>query len=214
MPHGTKTYWRVPGETGIPFQFDIAQSNELAMNKIIWPYPERDYDYGYVDFVYHQNLVLPIQLDVEGQNPFLSANLILGVCSDICVPVSVQIEHQLNFEKRDSRVALQIAQSVATTPIEWDQGAPPIGIAKYDSGGENIIVEINSSDLDIDSMIATISDTYVVFGAPQKNAQGTLVTFNKLGGEDITELKGQPLTLTFMSKDGPYEISQPLEIIQ
>lgn len=214
MPRATKTYWRVPGETGIPFQFDITPSNELSMDKIIWPFPQRDYGYGYVDFVYHQNLILPIQLNVTGQNPFLRGNLILGICSDICVPVSVKIDHELNFKKRDSRATLLIAQSLATTPIQWDQGALPIASAKYDLDAQQIVVQIRNAELDIDSMIATIGDTYMVFGAPQNNAQTSAVTFDKLGGGDILDILDQPLTLTFMSMDGPYEIVTPLEILQ
>ena len=210
MPAGTNSYWRVPGETGVPLQIDLSSSQDVSIEQISWPFPERKYAYGYVDHVYYGNLVLPILLHVDQQNPFFQAEIVLGVCSDVCVPVSVNIEHQMSFEKRDARAALQIAQTMANTPIAWDQPLSPFGSASFFEADQLLSVPVNDKSLETESMIATIGDSYIVFGPPQMSADGTFITFEKLGGNDISQMDDQQVTLTFMTQYGPYEIIQPL----
>lgn len=210
MPAGTNSYWRVPGETGVPLKIDLSPSQDVSVEKINWPFPERKYAYGYVDHVYYGNLVLPMRLHVDQQNPFLQAELVLGVCSDVCVPVSVKIEHQMSFEKRDARAALQIVQTMANTPIAWDQPLPPFGQASFFEADQLLNLPINDKSLDTESMIATIGDSYIVFGPPKMSPDGTFITFEKLGGSKISQLTDQQVTLTFMTQNGPYEIIQPL----
>ncbi len=210
MPPGTKTYWRVPGETGIPLTLDNSNSTGLGEAKVIWPFPERLQTYGYVDYVYQQNLILPIKLQVKSSNPRLDMKLILGVCSEVCIPVSVQITHDLTFDARDNRVALQIAQNIANSPIPWDQQDNPFGRIYYDLASEQLRIEISDSQIDMQTMIPTIENSFVMFGMPQKSQTEGLVAFEKLGGDGMQDLAGKNLTLTFMSPDGPYEYSMPL----
>ncbi|HHB81933.1 MAG TPA: hypothetical protein ENK61_00520 [Devosia sp.] len=210
MPPGTKTYWRVPGETGIPLTLDNSNSTGLGEAKVIWPFPERLQTYGYVDYVYQQNLILPIKLQVKSSNPRLDMKLILGVCSEVCIPVSVQITHDLTFDARDNRVALQIAQNIANSPIPWDQQDNPFGRIYYDLASEQLRIEVSDSQIDMQTMIPTIENSFVMFGMPQKSQTEGLVAFEKLGGDVMQDLAGKNLTLTFMSPDGPYEYSMPL----
>ncbi len=210
MPPGTKTYWRVPGETGIPITLDNSNSVGLGEVEIIWPFPQRLETFGYVDYVYQSNLILPIRVQVNSDNPQLDLKLVLGVCSEICIPVSVQVTHDLTFISRDHRVALQIAQTIANSPIPWDQAQNPFGRVYYDMETDKLRIELINSDIDAQSMIPTIQDSFVMFGMPQKSPIDGLVAFEKLGGDRMEELVGQNLTLTFMSPDGPYEYSMPL----
>src|SRR3569833_2163593 len=52
LPAGTHTYWRIPGETGIPAEFDFAGSTGLGAPVIDWPYPEIDHTGGYLGYIY------------------------------------------------------------------------------------------------------------------------------------------------------------------
>lgn len=210
MPTGTNSYWRVPGETGVPLQIELDPSQDVSIDQINWPFPERKLAYGYVDHVYYGDLVLPVRLHLGEQNSKLQADIILGVCSDVCVPVSVTIDHQMSFEKRDARSVLLIAQTMANTPIEWDQPQSPFGQPSFIEASQLLSVPIIDKTLDTQSMLATIGDSYIVFGPPQISPDGTFITFEKLGGSDIAKLDDQQLTLTFMTQNGPYEIVQSL----
>ncbi|SIO17536.1 protein-disulfide reductase DsbD domain-containing protein [Vannielia litorea] len=88
---GWKTYWRAPGETGIPPSFDWTGSRNLARVTLHWPSP-RVFDEGGVRTIgYKHELVLPIEITpaTPGAPVELVANVDLGVCEHICVPASL-----------------------------------------------------------------------------------------------------------------------------
>lgn len=89
---GWKTYWRAPGEAGIAPVFDWSQSDNLAMVRPIWPMPEV-FDLGGLRAIgYRDSLVLP--LEITPRDPArpvtLRARADLGVCQDVCLPVSIR----------------------------------------------------------------------------------------------------------------------------
>jgi len=211
MPQSSNTYWRIPGETGIPLSIDSSASIDIGEIKPVWPLPRREIIFGYVDYVYRGNFVLPIEIEVIGPLPQLNLQLILGVCSDVCVPVKVEILHQLTFEKRDAISTNLIARTFADTPIPWDGPKSPIGSIIYDQTNEELLVEVNDPDLDVASIIATIGNESTVFSPPQKSQIPGIYMFEKLSGGDAGNWQGQSVSIVFMSPDGPYEINQLLE---
>src|SRR4051794_13151584 len=60
MPETNKTYWRVPGETGLPTELDFSGSTGVHGHKILWPYPTRHETADYLDYVYFGPVVLPV----------------------------------------------------------------------------------------------------------------------------------------------------------
>ncbi|MGL4281162.1 MAG: protein-disulfide reductase DsbD domain-containing protein [Albidovulum sp.] len=90
---GWKTYWRAPGEAGIPPRFDWSGSTNLASVAFHWPKPEMFDLNGLRTFGYHDMLVLPIEITARdpGAPIALRAAVELGVCEDICVPVSLSL---------------------------------------------------------------------------------------------------------------------------
>jgi len=85
---GWKTYWRTPGDAGIPPVLDFRASKNVGKVEVAFPPPER-HDDGYsVTNTYQGTVLLP--LAVELPDPKAAANIALtldiGVCSDVCVP--------------------------------------------------------------------------------------------------------------------------------
>src|SRR4051812_36460623 len=66
MPAKFKTYWRLPGETGIPTELDVSGSAGVATPVIEWPYPIPEITDGFLDYVYHGPTVLPVSLKLTG----------------------------------------------------------------------------------------------------------------------------------------------------
>jgi DsbC/DsbD-like thiol-disulfide interchange protein len=60
MPQGMKTYWRVPGETGIATELDLTGSAGIVGHRFFWPYPQVEQKGVYTDFVYYGPLVIPL----------------------------------------------------------------------------------------------------------------------------------------------------------
>lgn len=95
---GWKTYWRAPGEAGIPPRFDWAGSENLGDVRYHWPSPDVFEQNGMRSIGYAQELVLPIELfpSVPDQKIEMRAALEIGVCQDVCVPVHVRLKADLN----------------------------------------------------------------------------------------------------------------------
>ena len=90
---GWKTYWRSPGDAGVPPRFDWGQSQNLGRVDLHWPRPEAFESGGERTLGYHDELVLPIE--VAPQDPArpvdLHARVDFGLCDDICVPAEVAL---------------------------------------------------------------------------------------------------------------------------
>jgi DsbC/DsbD-like thiol-disulfide interchange protein len=93
LPPGWHTYWRVPGEAGIPPRFDWSASSNLASVAYEWPRPEVFDRFGLLSFGYDDELVLPVRLAPEVPAAVMDVALTveIGVCGEICVPIEAQV---------------------------------------------------------------------------------------------------------------------------
>lgn len=93
LEEGWHTYWRVPGQVGIPWEFDWSGSNNLQNVAVQWPNPEIQENFGFVSFVFEDELVLPVRLTpVDPAKPIdVSLTVSYGVCSDICIPATADV---------------------------------------------------------------------------------------------------------------------------
>lgn len=92
-----KTYWRAPGEAGIPPQFNWSGSTNVASIRVHWPSPSVFHTNGLQTIGYHDAVVLP--LEVTPRDPalpvVLRGQIDLGVCKDICMPAQVEVQAAL-----------------------------------------------------------------------------------------------------------------------
>ncbi len=92
---GAITYWRDPGEAGVPPTFDFTGSTNLASAQVDFPAPERipEADGG-VAFGYRAGVTLPIRLQAaDPARPVrLVAKINYAVCEKICVPARAMAE--------------------------------------------------------------------------------------------------------------------------
>lgn len=94
---GWKTYWRAPGDAGIPPQFSWEGSRNLAAVRLHWPRPEVYEINGMRSIGYYGELVLPMELTPArpGEPIRLRAEVDLGVCQEVCVPMQAGIAAEL-----------------------------------------------------------------------------------------------------------------------
>ena len=113
---GWKTYWRSPGDSGIPPAFDWAGSENLGDVRIHWPRPAVFMTNGMTSIGYHDALVLPVEIFPAdaGQDVTVALQLELGVCDDICLPASLGIAGLAAPDGRDTDV---IKAALAARPI-------------------------------------------------------------------------------------------------
>jgi DsbC/DsbD-like thiol-disulfide interchange protein len=109
LDSGFKTYWRTPGESGLPPRFDWTASDNVASVDVLWPAPARHEDAGGVAYVYSQEVVLPVRVTPkDSAKPVrLDLSVDYGVCKDICIPARAELTtvlsgdgaHQAMLEK-------------------------------------------------------------------------------------------------------------------
>jgi DsbC/DsbD-like thiol-disulfide interchange protein len=86
---GFKTYWRMPGDVGVPPVFDWSGSANLASIAPDWPAPRRFDEAGVSVIGYGgDNVVLPLRIaPADAANPVkLALTLSYAACKSICVP--------------------------------------------------------------------------------------------------------------------------------
>lgn len=208
LPANTKTYWRIPGEAGIPTEFDFAGSSGLSSGTVLWPYPQIDQTQGLTDYVYYGHTVLPVEFTATGASAQLDAAIVMGVCSDICVPAQIKFSLPIDTARPDAEQSLRLDQAVAMTPIDWDQPGPALGSITATADG----IAIASIDPAIDpqTIIADVGDPAILFAAPQKSPDSDAWTLKFLGGSAVPGLEGRTVQLTFRTAMGPYALSQKI----
>ena len=94
---GWKTYWRAPGDGGIPPQFDWSGSKNIHGVKFHWPRPKVSYINELRTIAYTDEVVIPIELSPrrKGAAVTLKGRVDLGVCNDICIPMSLTFSTKL-----------------------------------------------------------------------------------------------------------------------
>ncbi|PIV74258.1 MAG: hypothetical protein COW55_09860 [Rhodobacteraceae bacterium CG17_big_fil_post_rev_8_21_14_2_50_65_11] len=114
---GWKTYWRAPGEGGIPPHLQLRDRRGLLGVEMHWPVPEVFNANGLRSVGYRSDVVLPLELTLaDGQGDLqLAGRLDLGVCQDICMPVSVTLRATLPAGGRpDPRIVAALADRPLT----------------------------------------------------------------------------------------------------
>jgi DsbC/DsbD-like thiol-disulfide interchange protein len=93
MP-GWKTYWRYPGDSGIPPRFDFSGSQNVKSVTVRWPAPQRLTDESGTTIGYKHDLVFPLEIVPEdaGKPATLRLKLDYGVCEKICEPADSKAE--------------------------------------------------------------------------------------------------------------------------
>jgi DsbC/DsbD-like thiol-disulfide interchange protein len=106
---GWKTYWRYPGDSGVPPAFDFSKSENVKSVSILWPAPHRFADEGGASIGYKGNVVFPAH--VVATNPKRPATLRLtldyAICEKLCVPARGEATLELSSKPspHDSRLA-------------------------------------------------------------------------------------------------------------
>ncbi|MGO4523668.1 protein-disulfide reductase DsbD domain-containing protein [Microvirga sp. 2MCAF35] len=114
---GFKTYWRNPGDSGLPPRFDWSGSENVADVAIRYPAPYRHEDAAGVAYVYGKKVVLPVLVTAkDNTKPVrLAMSADYGVCKDICIPARADMSVDLTADGPD-RSAIEAALAKVPRP--------------------------------------------------------------------------------------------------
>src|SRR5258705_478250 len=92
---GWKTYWRTPGDSGVPPRFDFSKSENIEAVTVLWPAPTKfDDGAGGHSMGYHNQVVLPLRIVAKSADKpvTLRADINYAVCEKLCIPVQANAE--------------------------------------------------------------------------------------------------------------------------
>jgi DsbC/DsbD-like thiol-disulfide interchange protein len=216
---GWKTYWRMPGDAGVPPTFDWSGSaNAASSPKVLYPAPMRMAEAGGEVIGYKRTVLFPIE--VTPQDPAKPVDLKLalefGICRDICVPATANFKLVLPPAAKGGESGA-VADAVDRVPRPQAQRRPKDPELKQvavDTGGSEgsrlTVVAAFHGAQGADAFIEAPEGLYVPL--PRQEAQGEASGVDGVirFGVDLSaglarDLKGKTLTVTLVSEAGASE---------
>jgi DsbC/DsbD-like thiol-disulfide interchange protein len=215
MDDGWKTYWRNPGDSGVPPQFDWSGSTNLKEAKLLYPAPHRFIDANSTAVGYSGEVVFPVKLTPErpGEPIELKLAFDFGLCKSLCIPnqakLSLKLAPAATLNEADVKL---LNASLDRVPQPVAQGSlPAIGKieSKLDAAKPSIVIEAlfppgaAGTDLFLDIEDGTYVPVPVVLGPLSDGKQSFAVNF--MTKDEAKDIKGKTLSLTLVSDRGSRE---------
>ncbi len=200
LAEGWKTYWRSPGDAGLPVTADWSGSENVAAVEFGWPVPHRFSLFGLETFGYGEQVVFPLTVTPEtpGAPVALRGRIDYLVCEEICIPHSAEVSLDLPAgAQTPAREAFLIEQFRSQLPSETSG----LSLENARLVGESLEVEIASILPLTDPDVLVEAPSGWAFAAPQKTvgAEGKTarLTLTVIEGKRTeAPLAGTPVTLT------------------
>lgn len=212
QPHH-KTYWRYPGDSGVPPLISFKGSQNVADVTVGWPAPRRFSDGGGGSSIGYKSTVL-FPLTVKLKDPAKPARLDLvmdfAVCEALCMPANARLALELEGTP-DAAVAKRIADARAKVPEKVPlaaEGAPSILSVHVEEGEKPLLVVEARVGTPMADLFVEGPDTHWALPLPQKTAlPGGLARFT-LPLEGVpTGADPRTARLTFTLSDTPRSVT-------
>ena len=225
LAEGWKTYWRMPGDAGVPPMFDWTGSTNVASLKVLYPAPSRMSEPAAETVGYKKSVLFPVEVvPKDASRPVgLALAMEFGVCRDICIPAEAKFSLTLQPaamagaplpavvaalehvpRQQAGRRALDPRLKSATASLEGD--APRLTIeANFPRGGESADIFIEAPDGLYVPLPRRLPDAGNGAADLTADAADGLVRFEVDLKGSARDLKGKTLLLTLVSDAGATE---------
>ncbi|RZO39429.1 MAG: hypothetical protein EVA86_05470 [Rhodobacteraceae bacterium] len=142
---GWKTYWRAPGDTGFPPQFDFSGSRNAQELEIIWPAPILFGPQDMWSIGYSGHVVLPLLVQPSDPQSLVELNLkaSLGICDDICIPAALSFSGVLSPDSRTPDP--KIIAALANLPYSKSEAGLKALACTFSASGDTIEIDVQLS---------------------------------------------------------------------
>jgi DsbC/DsbD-like thiol-disulfide interchange protein len=214
---GWKTYWRDPGDSGVPPTFDFSGSENVKTASVMWPAPEQfpdgagGHSIGYVD-----DIVLPLRITPKDAAIPTLLHLRLGyaVCGKLCIPAQAELQLALAGNGGGGAGETMLEKAESRVPKRVELGARP-GLAivavhrKPGDKQDQVVVDVDAPagapvalfvegptpdwslplpEPDV-SATATRRFSFALDGLPPNaHAEGATLTFTAVSNSDAIEV--------------------------
>ena len=208
---GWKTYWRYPGDSGIPPRFDFSQSTNVKSVTVRYPAPQRLADDGGISIGYKHDVVFPLDVVAQdaGKPVTLSLAIEYAVCEKLCVPADGKAALTLTGKAGENDAKL--ARSEALVPRPATIGAGAFAIRTVQREGSRVTVEIAAPAGTAVELFAEGPTAEWALPVPAPAPGGRRFTFELDGLPPNTRPDGMTLTLTAVAGEQAIEVPYRLD---
>jgi DsbC/DsbD-like thiol-disulfide interchange protein len=219
LGEGWKTYWRMPGDAGVPPNFDWAGSRNVAALTVLYPAPMRLIDPAATSIGYKGSVTFPIAITAQAadQPVALELGLEFGVCRDICIPAEAKLSLVIvpATAHGTPSAALRAAWERVPRPVAARRpGDPEVsGVSALLSGPTpqlRVAARFPRGSAGADLFLETGAENDVYLPLPKRlpdEADGTVrfeIDLSHVG--NVQALKGKVLRLTLVSEAAASEV--------
>jgi DsbC/DsbD-like thiol-disulfide interchange protein len=139
MQPGWHTYWRYPGDSGVPPRFSFAGSDNIKSATVRYPAPVLFADGGGNSIGYKDNVILPVMIVPKDPAKPVTARLKIdyAVCEKLCVPAEGKAELSLGAAPSTQDAAL--AEAEARVPKKIDAAELGLSLRRVNDAARPLV---------------------------------------------------------------------------
>jgi DsbC/DsbD-like thiol-disulfide interchange protein len=145
---GWKTYWRTPGDSGVPPRFDFSKSVNVESVTPLFPAPRTfDDGAGGQSYGYAKHVIFPLRIVPKNPNEpvQLRASISYAVCEKLCLPV--EAESELSFTSAASALDSLVATALNKVPKPvGTSDSTPVALRAFKRVDDRVIVDVAASN--------------------------------------------------------------------
>jgi len=219
---GWHTYWRDPGDTGVPPTFDFSGSDNVKTATVMWPAPQQFPDgaggqsIGYVDHV-----ILPLRVAPEDAAKQSTLHIKLGyaICGELCIPVEAKLQLALNGDGAENaaieKAEIRVPRRVPLGPTAGPKGLAILAVHRQPSQPHDRVVVVVAAPAGA-AVNLFVEGPTPDWSLPQPQSTGgngaiRQFAFDLDGLPPDTQAQGATLTFTAISPDDAIEVPAHLD---
>lgn len=168
---GWKTYWREPGDGGIPPS--LTMGDKATPVSLEYPAPEMIEEGGLRFAGYHSGVALPFKADLAKGAQSVRFTTFVGICSTICVPFEASFD-----VPADDALSERVEQAFATLPASAAPGEGFSGASVV-----NGVLRLDNAAMPAMATIFLAPDAGLVLGPPKPSNGGVEAAILKDDGK-------------------------------
>lgn len=139
MQPGWKTYWRYPGDSGVPPHFDFSGSENLKTATVLYPAPHLFTDETGQSLGYKDRIIFPLVISPQqpGKPVRLRLKANYAVCEKLCVPAEGRAE--LTLTPGDSSQDSALAAAEARVPKQVTAAQLGLTVRRTNDGAKPLV---------------------------------------------------------------------------
>jgi DsbC/DsbD-like thiol-disulfide interchange protein len=214
---GWKTYWRYPGDSGVPPRFDFSKSTNVKSVAVRWPAPHRFTDENGASIGYKGGVLMPLDIVAADPKQPVTLRLMLeyAICEKLCIPAvgsaTLAVPAPSSFDRALAAAAVHVPHEATL----GDAGPLAVRSVRHEPGTSRVFVDVAAPDgAPLDLFVEGPTDDWAlplpepVAGAAPDHRR---FSFELDGLPPGASAAGATLRFTLISGDNAIEVTTALD---